>query len=297
MVRFENKKIFFAIDAKINKQYLNKYIAVLVHKTDKKGTLYYIRTEEIDMNSKIPHNLYEEINTFEQLKDYDIYPLPNMDDDDQMRRSVVYAVGQAGSGKTTLSAIFAKMYHLLYPTSEIFYFTMNPAKNERAFTEYEVEHIIKRVDVNKFADNWIKENEKGELYNDDSRLKNSLQIFDDLDVLEGDRKKSMWKYITFINESLRKLNVSCYVMAHIPTDGLITRKFLKEIKIYVIYPFLNRRACQYDRVLYAYLQYKRKEVELICNLPSRWIWLNETKRVIITENQIFSSDILNDLIN
>lgn len=289
MVKFENKKIFFELDTKINDEYLNKYVAVLLPKEGKDGRIIYIRTVEIEERQPRGRS-FNEIDTFNNLSDYDIYPIPNLDKDEQMRRSLVYAVGQAGSGKTTLSAVFALLYHKFYPQNKIYYFTMNPATNERAFKEHNIDNVIKKINVTEFADRWYETNEKGELYDEESPFINSLQIFDDLDVLEGERKKSMWKYITFINESLRKLNVSAYVMSHIPSDGLITRKFLKELKIYVIYPFLNKRACQNDRVLLQYLQYKKPEVELLCSLPSRWVWLNETKRVIITQNQIFSSD-------
>ena len=290
---YNNKNIYFQIDRTINKNHLTEYCAVLIYEEGSKPN-YYIRVVEKDANIIESSNskLFHEIQTEKILKDYKIYPLPNMNKDVDMRRTTVYSVGVGGSGKTYLAMFFASLYHQLYPDNKIFYFTCNPAKNDPSIDKFHMEDIIERIDVRKFSLEWYGINEKGMLYDEDSPLNNSLQIFDDLDVLDGEERKMMWKYITFTNESLRKLDVSSYVMSHSPSDGRITAKFLKELKIYVIYPSLNFRACQNDRVLYHYLKYKASEIYNLCNLPSRWVWINETKRIVITENQIFPSSSL-----
>ena len=294
MPKYTNKNIFFKIDNTINKSFLTDYCALLFN--DKGKPVYYIRIVEKDANAfdNLTHNsgLFNEIHTEKDLKNYKIYPMPNLNKDTDMRRTTVYSVGVGGSGKTYLAMLFAKIYNQLYPENKIYYFTCNPAASDSSIDAFDMEEIIERVDVRKFSREWYQTNERGELYAPDSPLNNSLQIFDDLDVLDGEERKMMWKYITFTNESLRKLDVSSYVMSHSPSDGRITAKFLKELKIYVIYPSLNFRACQNDRVLYHYLKYKPSEIYNLCNLPSRWVWINETKRIVITENQIFRSSSL-----
>ena len=68
-------------------------------------------------------------------------------------------------------------------------------------------------------------------------LKDSIVIFDDIDVISNKKiKEAVYNILNQVLEIGRHYKISCIVTNHLPTNGNWTRRILKESSCFVYFP-------------------------------------------------------------
>lgn len=269
---FETKTIYFAVDEKPNSKYADDYVAYM----KKKDSALFIRVTE--------EKAHKEISTLTnpEFKDYCIFPLPRLNKNLTIQRSVIYVTGESGSGKTWFTNDYANSYHQIYPDRKIYYLTLNTAVKDESLDH----RIYHKLDVMKFLESY-----PDLLVKNPKFFENSFVIFDDIGKLKDEARKRMWHFIDESLENWRKMNTSILVIAHVSTNYRETTLLIKETNAYVVFPKANR-SLKSDRVLLTYYKFSQESVDLICSLPSRYVWIDNKRSLIITENQLFPTSMI-----
>jgi hypothetical protein len=169
-------------------------------------------------------------------------------------RSCLYIAGQAGSGKSFFTGAYVHRYKKLYPKNEIY--LISSIGEDKSIDSLKP----KRIDV--YNPDFIRE----EFSSVD--FKNSLVIFDDVDVFPTPIRK---KIMTIVNNILiigRHDNVSICFTTHSPTAGQETKLLLIEATIIVIFAkTTGNRALKY--LLDSYLGLDKKQIERVKKMKSR----------------------------
>lgn len=236
---------------------------------------------------------------------------------DTVKRNIVYVAGASGSGKSYVSAEYARNYHLLFPKRNIFLFSKkgsDPAfdcldkeiklfgrvdpqdivneqelEARRAFlkvndleryNEYESEE--KDEDLLKLA---IKKYKKPEYTINYECFKNSLCIFDDTHTFTrgaADLIKQLQKDCMDLG---RASNIEMIITNHLLTDGHKTRNVLNELTKLVLFPEATSDH-QLKYCLEKQLGYSAKRTNVVKAIKSRWICFNRMPRYIVHQRGI-----------
>lgn len=154
-----------------------------------------------------------------ELKDGEFQHMP----DPNIERQILYITGASGSGKSTYTARYTKLYKQIFKNNPVFVFS--------ALKDDESLDIIKpkRIKISKetLLDDPI-------LIED---LKDSLCIFDDIDVISNkDLKIEVYNILNQILETGRHFRISCIITNHLPSNGVYTRRILNECHSITYFP-------------------------------------------------------------
>jgi adenylate kinase family enzyme len=143
--------------------------------------------------------------------------------DPNTERQILYITGASGSGKSTYTARYTKLYKQIFKNNPVFVFS--------ALKDDESLDVIKpkRIKISKetLLDDPI-------LIED---LKDSLCIFDDIDVIsDKDLKNEVYNILNQILETGRHFKISCIITNHLPSNGTYTRRILNECHSVTYFP-------------------------------------------------------------
>ena len=201
------------------------------------------------------------------LEDGSIKKIPNY-----KKRECIYVAGMSGSGKSTWCANYMKMFNGLFPEKNIYIFSR---KNEdEAFNEIS---NINRVIID---ENIILNPLQMEMFAD------SLCLFDDCDILPKKLLEAIIDIQSQLLQGARYLGTYVIVTSHNLSNYNKTRVVLSECEFYVIFP----RACAVQplkKFLHTYGGFDAKEIEMIRNIPSRWVCIHATcPSYVISESSV-----------
>jgi len=188
-------------------------------------------------------------------------------------RQCIYICGQSGSGKSYFTTNYVKQYKKLFPKNDVF--------------------VISSIDEDKSIDSLnpkrINVLHEDFLYDEftSKDFKDSLVIFDDIDVFPTKIKK---KVMTIVNNILvigRHSNCSICFTTHNPTNGAETKLLLSEAHVITVFPrTTGNRALKY--LLDCYLGLDKKQIDKLKKMNSRAISiLRGYPMVILGEKEAF----------
>ena len=188
-------------------------------------------------------------------------------------RQCIYICGQSGSGKSYFTTNYVKQYKKLFPKNDVF--------------------VISSIDEDKSIDSLnpkrINVLHEDFLYDEftSKDFKDSLVIFDDIDVFPTKIKK---KVMTIVNNILvigRHSNCSICFTTHNPTNGAETKLLLSEAHVITVFPrTTGNRALKY--LLDSYLGLDKKQIDKLKKMNSRAISiLRGYPMVILGEKEAF----------
>lgn len=193
--------------------------------------------------------------------------------DHTKERDIIYITGASGSGKTTFTANYIKEYKKTYKKNEIYVFSA--LKEDEKLDSLGIKRI--KVDKNLIED---------PLTIDD--FKNSLVIFDDIDVI-GDKKlrEAVYKILNAILETGRHSKTSCVNTNHLPTAKNETRRVLNEAHMIVYFPHSGSvRGINY--LLTDYVGLTKEDIQIIKGMKSRWCCIFKNyPQIAMTERQLW----------
>jgi hypothetical protein len=197
--------------------------------------------------------------------------------DYEKERDILYITGASGSGKTTFTAGYIKEYKKTFKKNEIYVFSA--LKEDETLDKLGVKRI--KIDNNLIED---------PLTIDD--FKNSLVIFDDIDVI-GEKKlrEAVYKVLNSILETGRHTKTSCVNTNHLPTNKGETRRILNEAHAVVYFPHSGSvRGINY--LLMDYVGLTKKDIQEIKGMKSRWccIFKNYPQIAMTEKNLWFVGD-------
>lgn len=195
----------------------------------------------------------------------------------------VYVAGEAGCGKSTITAKYAREYLKMYPSNKIFFFLR---QDDEAFDDIPGNFIILDFDYNGAGNR----EDLDDLMDGNIRidsLENSLCIFDDCDNLQ-DKKLStaIHKLMNDVTTNGRKKKIYTIYISHLILNYSQTRVMLNEANKVFFFPGCGTR--QIENFLKTYGSMKNKEAERIATINSRWCMFSRKRpRYILHEKGIF----------
>lgn len=259
----------FIIDTVLQDKHMNDYIAIIVKfkklkKEEKTKRVRYVRvTKEKEYNAQ-PNVV---------LQDNEMFMfLPNLAN----KRSIIYATGASGAGKTYLANEYCEIYKRLYPNRTIKFFTCNSTNDDPSLnlSLYDIENIYEFID----------DLQAGKVK--DEEFKDSLIVIDDIKDLDDKSQKIFWRWLDRALECFRRKNTSIYVIAHLATNYKQTRLLIKEAQKYVIYP--ENLEMRSDRVLTTYYKLPQPVIYKIFSTSSRWVCIFSDKSIVMTQNELYN---------
>lgn len=187
-------------------------------------------------------------------------------------RQCIYICGQSGSGKSYFTSNYVKQYKKAYPKNEIF--------------------VISSIDEDKSIDS-LKPNRINVLHEDflndeftSEDFKDSLVIFDDVDVFPTRIKKKVMTIVNNILQIGRHFNVSVCFTTHNPTNGAETKILLSEAHVITVFPkSTGNRSLKY--LLDSYLGLDKHQITKIKKMKSRAVSVLRTyPMVILAEKEV-----------
>lgn len=184
----------------------------------------------------------------------------------------IYIAGKSGSGKSCLTALYAREYHEMFPSRKIYIFTKH--EKEKAYSKLphteitcDDELVTEPIDVKMFS--------------------NSLVIFDDCDHIQD--KKISENVRRFNNDLIttgRKYNIHTITLQHQLMDYKETRNLLNEANKVVF--FNSASNYHITRYLKVYVGLEPDVIKKITGLKSRWTMINlSLPTYVLHEHGIF----------
>jgi DNA helicase HerA-like ATPase len=169
-------------------------------------------------------------------------------------RQCIYICGQSGSGKSYFTSNYVKQYKKMYPKRDIFVIS--------SISEDSSIDSLKPKRINVLHEDFLTE----EFTSED--FKDSLVIFDDVDVFPNKIKKKVMAIVNNILQIGRHSNVSVCFTTHNPTNGAETKILLSEAHVITVFPrTTGNRALKY--LLDSYLGLDQKQINRIKKMNSR----------------------------
>jgi hypothetical protein len=204
----------------------------------------------------IDKKVYKEL----KLDEGSFQQIANIDDE---QTDILYIVAPQGAGKSTYTRKFTEQYHKQNPKNPVYLFSRKIS--DPAFDD--LKYIVRIV----LDDNFLEDNDPALKAED---FKDSLVIFDDVDVLEGEIRDVVKSLQDELCEIGRSLHVSVVVTSHLFCEGQKSKKILNESTGIVM--FLNGPNYHIKRVLKEYLGLGNKEdMAKILSMPSRWVYISK----------------------
>lgn len=193
--------------------------------------------------------------------------------DTTTERSCIYITGASGSGKSYYTKNYCIEYKKTFKKRQIYMFS--------ALSEDETLDMLDLQRV-KIDDSLISDPI------DVSEFKESLVIFDDIDVI-GNKKHREAVY-TVLNQVLeigRHFKISCIITNHLPTGGRDTRRVLNECSSVVYFPNSGApRTMRY--LLEQYVGLTKEDMIRAKKSKSRWICVFKNyPQVIMSETSMW----------
>lgn len=210
------------------------------------------------------------------LKDGKYQQIPNP----KSEREILYITGPSGSGKSTYTLNYCKEYKKLKKKSEIYLFSA--LKEDETLDKIKTKRMI--ID-DSLISNPI----------DAEEFKNSLVIFDDIDVISNkEHREAVYSILNQILEVGRHHKTFCIVTNHLPTGGKDTRRIINESHAVTYFP-QSGSAGQMKRLLQDYLGLDNKTLKDIRKMNTRWATVFKNyPMAIMTERNLFSLNPDND---
>ena len=181
-------------------------------------------------------------------------------------RQCIYICGQSGSGKSYFTTNYVKQYKKAYPKNDIF--VISSIDEDKSIDS------LKPKRINVLHEDFIND----EFTSDD--FKDSLVIFDDVDVFPTKIKK---KVMTICNNILvigRHSNVSMCFTTHNPCAGNETKLLLSEAHVITVFPkSTGNRSLKY--LLDSYLGLDKDQITKIKKMKSRAVSILRTYPMVI----------------
>jgi len=193
--------------------------------------------------------------------------------DSTKERDILYITGASGSGKTTFTAGYIKEYKKTYKKNEIYVFSA--LKEDETLDKLGIQRV-------KVGNNLIED----PLTIDD--FKNSLVIFDDIDVISDKKvREAVYKILNSILETGRHTKTSCINTNHLPTAKNETRRILNEAHAIVYFPHSGSvRGINY--LLTDYVGLTKEDIQVIKGMKSRWCCIFKNyPQIAMTERQLW----------
>lgn len=211
-----------------------------------------------------------------------IYDVKFSNSNEKRLRETLLIVGRSGSGKSWFTAKRAKIYNRIFPSNNIWLFSM--VDEDPAYEQMEKDGVIKRVTLD---ENFFKE----DIFVLD-QLSNCLCIFDDIDNHPvTSHQKKIYNIMNQILTLGRKSNISLYMCSHHMNNtgvGMVfTRTMFLETDAIVIF----NRDChkhQCETILPKYFDIPKKKVQkLFSDHTTRWTMITKNRpRFIMTDYYI-----------
>lgn len=242
--------------------------------------IYFWRNAFED-EDKTRDNIYDSIELENNMR---FLPLPYLPRKTQEERSVFYICGAAGEGKSYLINKICESYNYFYPNNKIYFITSNNYKLDRSLNQ----SLYTFLNINSFIDLYSDPDMVME-FSKTTEFNNSFFVFDDIGVIEHDKKKSkvVWAIIDTILENKRKNKISIAVISHNGCNYKQTKIIINEIKNYIVYPATKQ--VMSDRILNDKLGLKKREIDYIVNkshLTSQWCSIDSKRRILLTQRVI-----------
>jgi len=181
-------------------------------------------------------------------------PLP-----DPSTRSILYAFGASGSGKSTFVRNYVEQWRKLFPKGTIYIFS-------RLDSDSSLDALKpKRVMIDDtLADADISAKD----------FRDSFVIFDDVDSLKDGPRKAVLKIMEDILQTGRHFNVYTAITSHLGSNYRDTRQILNEAHGIVVFPHgSSAKAISY--VLNTYAGLDKSDIKVLMKLPSRWCYVRK----------------------
>lgn len=171
-------------------------------------------------------------------------------------RDIVFCAAASGAGKSWLARAFALRYHELWPDRPVVLVSGLPEDET-----LDAASFIRRIRLDTLLEAPLQLEE----------LRQSLLIVDD--ALEGTLSKELeeaiWKLINLVCSQGRHEMISCWINAHLVSNGAKTRLLLSESHYYVTFAH-GTSASAYRWLLGHYGGCDSSQIAAMRKLPSRW---------------------------
>lgn len=193
--------------------------------------------------------------------------------DIETERQIGFITGASGSGKSTYIKKYVMQYKKAFKKNPIYLFSA--LKEDESLDEVKPSRI--KIDDD-LVSNPI----------DIEEFKDSLIIFDDIDVIRDKKQRgAVYDILSQVLEVGRHHNISCWVSNHLPTAGKDTRRILNEAHFIVYFPH-SGSARQLNYLLQDYIGLDKKDIKKLKNSKSRWATIFKNYPMIaMTEKEIF----------
>jgi hypothetical protein len=197
--------------------------------------------------------------------------------DPEMERQILYIFGASGSGKSTYARKYIEQWQkMMKGKGDIYLFSA--LKDDDSLDEMKPKRIT-------ISDLLVDEPLDPEMFKD------SMVIFDDIDVIKNKKhKEAVYNILNGILETGRHFNTSCISTNHLPSNGADTRRILNECHSITYFPH-SGAGSQQRRFLENYAGLEIKEIRKIKKLNTRWATIFKTYPMcVMTEKDLFTFD-------
>lgn len=193
--------------------------------------------------------------------------------DKTTERTIGYITGPSGSGKSTYCANYIKEYKKLYKKNDIYVFSA--LKDDESLDVVEPKRI--KIDERLITEPLTVED-----------FKNSLVIFDDIDVISNKIwRKAVYQIMNEVLETGRHYYCSCLITNHLPTARDDTKRVLNECHTITYFPH-SGNASTLKRLLVEIVGIEKEDMKKIKNLKSRWATIYKNyPQIAMTEKDIW----------
>jgi hypothetical protein len=143
--------------------------------------------------------------------------------DPNTERQILYITGASGSGKSTYTAKYTKLYKQIFKKNPVYVFSA--LKDDESLDVIQPKRI--KIDKESLLDDPIHVED----------LNHSLCIFDDIDsIAEKPLKNAVFALLDSILTTGRHFFITCIITNHLPSSGHLTRQILNECHSITYFP-------------------------------------------------------------
>ena len=188
-------------------------------------------------------------------------------------RQCLYICGQSGSGKSHFTTSYVKQYKKMFPKRNIF--VISSIEEDSSIDS------LKPKRINVLHPEFMYDAFTSEDFKD------SLVIFDDVDVFPTKIRKKVMEIVNNILQIGRHFNVSICFTTHSPTNGAETKILLAEANVITVFAqTTGSRALKY--LLDNYLGMDKKQIDKLKKMKSRAISvIRGYPMVVLAEKEAF----------
>lgn len=227
-----------------------------IKNTNKLKSFDKLKCEKIYRHME-PENINNYFKEYKCDQGYSLECCPNPDID-KMARSIIYISGASGSGKSFYTMSYLKLYKSIFKNNDVYF--ISSLYEDPTCDIYK--SLFKRVKLDdKFLNSQIPL----------SDFKNSLVIFDDIDVIaDKNIRQKVFNILNGLLQTGRHSNTSIVYINHQPCQGVLTKTILAESHSVVVFPHCaGGRTLKY--LLNGYFGMSNKQVDDLKKIQTRWV--------------------------